>query len=111
MKCTIQYFRPLRNKLEIITLKEGKIYLDDGRYEKLISEDEDVVNEYNSRLFELFFTWKQEYIGERVYDGEKYLIEVEVNHKKKKYKIQNKFPENWEEFLEIKESIIALNKD
>ena len=111
MKCIIQCFHPFRNKLEVITLRDGKIYFDDGRYEKLILYDEEEVNDFYSKLFELMFSWKQEYIGEKVFDGEKYLIEVDINHKRKKFKIQNKFPDNWEQFLNIKEDILAFDKE
>jgi hypothetical protein len=97
--------------LETITIKDGKIYLDDGRYEKVILDDEEEVNDLYSKLFSLMFSWRQEYIGEKVFDGEKYLIEVDVNHKRKKFKIQNKFPDNWEEFLDIKQNILAFACD
>ena len=110
MKCIIQCFHPFRNKIEVITLRDGKIYFDDGRYEKVILDDEDEVNDFYSKLFSLMFSWKQEYIGEKVFDGEKYLIEVDINHKRKKFKIQNKFPENWDEFLHIKDDILAFDK-
>lgn len=110
MKCVIQCFQPFRNRLEVITIKDDKIYYDDGRYEKLILDDEDEVESLYSRLYSLIFSWKQEYIGDRVVDGEKYLIELDVNHKRKKYKIQNKFPDNWDEFLVVKEDIMAFDK-
>lgn len=97
--------------MEVITLRDGKIYFDDGRYEKIILDDEDEVNDLYSKLFELMFSWKQEYIGEKVFDGEKYLIEVDINHKRKKFKIQNKFPDNWDKFLHIKEDILAFSKE
>ena len=106
MKCVIECMQPLRNKFQSITLKDGKIYFDDGRYERLILNDEDRVEQLYLKLCKIVFAWKQEYIGERVYDGEKYLIEFDINHKKKKYKIQNKFPDNWEEFLLIREKIL-----
>ena len=70
MKCIIQCFQPFRNRLEVITIKDDKIF-----------------------------------------DGEKYLIELDVNHKRKKYKIQNKFPDNWDEFLDIKQDIMAFDKE
>ena len=111
LKCIIQCFHPFRNKLEVITLRDGKIYFDDGRYEKIILDDEEEVNEFYSKLFELMFSWKQEYIGDKVFDGEKYLIEVDINHKRKKFKIQNKFPDNWDKFLHIKEDILAFDKE
>ena len=53
------------------------------------------------------FGWKEEYAGSRLLDGEKYHIVVTVNHKKKKYKIQNKFPHSWEEFLKLQEEIMG----
>ena len=102
--------QPLRNKFQIITLKEGKIYFDDGRYEKLILSDVEEVEELYTKLCKIVFSWKQEYIGDRVYDGEKYLIEFDINHKKKKYKIQNKFPDNWNEFIKIKNEILAFDE-
>ena len=36
MKCIIECMCPLRNKTNTITLKDGKIYVDDGRYERII---------------------------------------------------------------------------
>lgn len=111
MKCVIQYIRPLRNKIEVITLNEEKIFFDDGRYEKMILNNKKLSEKIYSRLYEIAFSWKQEYIGNKVYDGEKYLIEFDINHKKKKYKIQNKFPENWDEFLMLKNEILELSGD
>ncbi len=111
MKCVIECIKPFKNMMEIITLKDGKIYYDDGRYEKMILDDTNVVDDIYESLFKTVFKWKQEYIGERVYDGEKYLIEFDVNHKKKKYKIQNKFPENWDEFIDVKNKILSYDEE
>ena len=111
MKCVIECIKPFKNMMEIITLKDGKIYYDDGRYEKMILDDTNVVDDIYESLFKTVFKWKQEYIGERVYDGEKYLIEFVVNHKKKKYKIQNKFPENWDEFIDVKNKILSYDEE
>lgn len=111
MKCVIECIKPFKNMMEIITLKDGKIYYDDGRYEKMILDDTNVVFDIYESLFKTVFKWKQEYIGERVYDGEKYLIEFDVNHKKKKYKIQNKFPENWDEFMNVKNKILSYDEE
>lgn len=108
MKCIIQCVRPLKNKIEIITLSDDKLFYDDGRYEKLILNNRERVNELYSELYDIAFSWKHEYIGERIYDGEKYLIELDVNHKRRKYKIQNKFPNNWQEFLLLKKKILEL---
>lgn len=106
MKCIIECMQPLRNKLQIITVRDYKIYFDDGRYEMLILNNRDQVEEIYNKLCKIVYSWKQEYIGDRVYDGEKYLIEFDINHKRKKYKIQNKFPNNWDEFLNIKNEIL-----
>lgn len=111
MKCVIECIKPFKNMMEIITLKDGKIYYDDGRYEKIILDDTNIVDDIYESLFKTVFKWKQEYIGERVYDGEKYLIEFDVNHKKKKYKIQNKFPENWNEFIDVKNKILSYDEE
>lgn len=111
MRCVIECIKPFKNIMEIITLKDGKIFYDDGRYEKMILDDGDVVSDIYESLFKTVFKWKQEYIGERIYDGEKYLIEFDVNHKKKKYKIQNKFPENWNEFIDVKNRILSYDEE
>ena len=111
MKCIIQCIQPLRNRCQIITLAEDKVYFDDGRYERVILSNRNEINQISSKLYEILFTWKQEYIGERVYDGERYLIELDVNHKRKKYKIQNKFPDNWDEFLLIKKRLVDLSEE
>ena len=111
MKCVIECLCPFKNKFNIITLKDGKIYVNDGRYDQLILNDDVEVENFYEKLVKIVFSWKQEYIGERVYDGEKYLIEFDINHKRKKYKIQNKFPSNWEEFVNVREEILALYKE
>lgn len=111
MKCVIECRQPLRNKVQVITLKDSKIYLDDGVYERVVLNDEDEVERIYLELCKIVFSWRQEYIGERVYDGEKYLIEFDINHKKRKYKIQNKFPSNWESFLLVKNEILAFDKN
>ena len=111
MKCIIECIKPLRNKVEIIVIKDGKIYFNDGRYERMILNDADEVEGLYLKLCRIVFSWKQEYIGNRVYDGEKYLLEFDVNHKRKKYKIQNKFPDNWEEFIVVKNKILALDEE
>ena len=111
MKCIIECMQPFKNKFNIITLKDGRVYVDDGRYEKVVLNDEDEVENFYEKLYKIVFSWKQEYIGERVYDGEKYLIEFDINHKRKKYKIQNKFPPNWEEFLKVREELLAFDEE
>lgn len=111
MKCVIECIKPLRNKMEVIVIKDGKIYFNDGRYERMIFSDEEKVEGLYLKLCKIVFSWKQEYIGNKVYDGEKYLLEFDVNHKRKKYKIQNKFPENWEEFISVKNEILALDEE
>lgn len=111
MKCVIKCIQPLRNKLQTISLDDNKIYYDDGRYEKVILDNRKEVDKFYSELYKIIFSWKQEYIGERVYDGERYLIELDINHKRKKYKIQNKFPSNWKEFIEIKNRILSLYEE
>ena len=111
MKCIIQCFQPLRNKSQVITINNGKIYFNDGRYERVILSNYDEVDEFFVKLCKIIFSWKQEYIGDRVYDGEKYLIEFDINHKRRKYKIQNKFPDNWDEFLGIKEEILSFDEE
>ena len=108
MRCVIQCIQPLKNKMEVIMLKDDKIFFDDGRYQRLLLDNKKQVNNLYSELYDIIFSWKQEYIGERVYGGEKYLIELDINHKKKKYKIQNKFPGNWEKFLIIRDKILEL---
>ena len=80
-------------------------------YERVVLNDEDEVERIYLELCKIVFSWRQEYIGERVYDGEKYLIEFDINHKKRKYKIQNKFPSNWESFLLVKNEILAFDKN
>lgn len=110
MKCVIECIKPFKNIMEVITLKDGKIYYNDGRYEKLILDNSNVVDSIYEVLFRTVFEWKQEYIGERIYDGEKYLIEFDINHKRKKYKIQNKYPSNWDKFLEVKDKILSYDE-
>ncbi len=109
MECVIRCVKPLRNTMQIITLKADKIYYDDGRYERVILNSGAMVEKFCEEIYKIIFSWRQEYIGNRVYDGERYLIEVNINHKRKKYKIENKFPDNWEKFMMIKEKILSFS--
>lgn len=111
MRCVIQCIQPLRNKMQIIMIKEDKIYFDDGRYPRLLIDNKKKVKDFYIELYDIMFSWKQEYIGDKIYGGEKYLIELDVNHKRKKYKIQNRFPNNWERFISVRNRILELSED
>ena len=95
-------------KEETIIIRSNGISLIDGNscYEKILSKDIEFINTVENKLSKIMFGWKEEYIGSRMMNGEKYHIVVNVNHKKKKYKIQNKYPCNWDEFLKLKEQIM-----
>ena len=60
MKCVIECMCPLRNKINTITLKDGKIFVDDGRYERLILNNEDEVDGFYEKLY-------KNYIKRRMY--------------------------------------------
>lgn len=100
-------------KEQTIVIRDRGISLIDGNscYEKILSKDINFINTIENKLARIMFDWKDEYIGEKKLDGEKYHIVVEVNHKKKKYKIQNKFPDNWKEFLDLKKLIMEVDED
>lgn len=108
MEIFINRIKNYSKKEQTIVIRSNGISLIDGKscYEKVLSKDVDFINEVEDRLSKIMFGWKDEYVGNRSIDGEKYHIVVDVNHKKKKYKIQNKFPNNWEEFLELQELIM-----
>lgn len=92
---------------EIIKITDNSItYEIDNSYPRILSENKDVIDVLLTRFFSLTYTWKQEYIGPRTIDGYKYVISLDVNHKRKTYKIQNKYPDNWEEFVNLKDSLI-----
>ena len=92
---------------EILTITDKGIYYEtNNSYKKLISDNDDVIDVLFTRFFSLTYTWKQEYIGPRSVDGYKYVVCMDVNHKRKTYKIQNKYPDNWESFIDLKDSII-----
>ena len=108
MEIWINNVKNFSKKEETIVIRGNSISLIEGNscYEKVLSRDVNFISDVEYQLSKIMFGWKEEYIGGRTIDGEKYHITVDVNHKKKKYKIQNKFPENWEEFITLKERII-----
>ena len=108
MEISINRIKCYTKKEQTIVIRKDGICIIDGKscYEKVLSKDIDFINEIESKLAEIMFSWKEEYIGGKSIDGEKYHIVVDVNHKKKKYKIQNKFPSNWEEFLKLQDLIV-----
>ena len=108
MEILINNIKDYSKKEQTLIIRDRGISLIDGAscYEKVLCEDLKVINEVNSELSRIMFGWKEEYVGGRLADGENYHIVVDVNHKKKKYKIQNKFPSNWEDFLNLKKKIM-----
>ena len=108
MTIFINNIKDYSKKEQTLVIKHNEISLIDGKscYEKVLSKDIEFIGTVEDRLAKIMFSWKNEYVGNRALDGEKYHITVEVNHKKKKYKIQNKFPDNWNAFLEIKNVIM-----
>ena len=104
-----------------IVISRSKIYGDEKRtviitdnaisfqtgdsFPQIISKNTDIIGDLFTRFFSLTYTWKKEYIGPRTPDGYKYLVTMNINHKRKTYKIQNKYPDNWDEFISLEESI------
>jgi hypothetical protein len=108
MEILINRIKDYSKKEQTIVIRKNGISLIDGNscYEKLLSKDVDFIGSVENKLAQIMFGWKDEYVGNRSIDGERYHIVVDINHKKKKYKIQNKFPDNWEEFLELQRLIM-----
>ena len=108
MEILINNIKNFSKKEQTIVIKENIISLIEGNscYERVLSKNQGFINDVESKLLQIMFGWKEEYIGSRLVDGERYHIVVDVNHKKRKYKIQNKFPDNWEEFLQVEKSIL-----
>ena len=109
MNIFINNIQDYSKKERSIKICDEGIYLIEGNscYEKLLCNDLYVVQKIGDSLAKIMFGWKEEYLGSRKIDGERYNIVVDINHKKKKYKIQNKFPDNWEEFIALEEKIIG----
>lgn len=112
MEILINKIKNFSKKEQTIIIRNNGISLIDGKscYEKVLSKDIEFISDVEDKLAKIMFGWKEEYLGNRSIDGERYHIVVDVNHKKKKYKIQNKFPDNWEEFLEL-QSLIMEGED
>ena len=108
MEIFISNIQDFSKKEETIVIRKNGISLIDGKscYEKVLSKDIEFISDVENKLSKIMFGWKEEYVGSRMVNGEKYHIVIDVNHKKKKYKIQNKFPANWDEFLKLKDQIM-----
>ena len=113
MEIFINKIKDYSKEEQTIVIRDRGISIINGNscYEKVLSKDVKFINNVENKLAKIMFDWKEEYVGNRKIDGEKYHIVVDVNHKKKKYKIQNKFPDNWEEFLQIKKLIMEVDKN
>lgn len=109
MEIVINNVKDYSKEKRTIVISDEEIYFFEGEscYKNILSNDKKFAYEVSERLLKIMFGWKEEYAGSRLLDGEKYHIVVNVNHKKKKYKIQNKFPHNWEEFLKLQEEIMG----
>lgn len=92
---------------EVLTISEkGIFYQENNSFPQLLSENKEIIDVLFTRFFSLTYIWKHEYMGPRTIDGYKYLISMDVNHKRKTYKIQNKYPDNWDDFISLKDSLI-----
>ena len=113
MEIFINNIQDYNKKEQTIIIRDRGISLIDGNscYEKILCKDVDFICDIKHELTKIMFEWKDEYVGNRKIDGEKYHITVDINHKKKKYKIQNKFPGNWERFLQLKQRIMEVDTD
>lgn len=107
MEITICKTLAYNDQKEIITIKENCILLEKPNgYPMELSNNKDIIDVLFTKFYSIMYTWKQEYIGPRTKDMEKYIITLDVNHKKKTFKIMNKYPLNWDEFLDLKNSVI-----
>lgn len=113
MEIYISSVKDYSKKEEMIVIRDRGISLIDNStcYERMLCQDIQLISKVENELAKIMFSWKEEYIGGRLVDGERYRIVVDVNHKKKKYKIQNKFPSNWKEFIELKNKIMEGRLD
>lgn len=108
MEIYINSVQDYSKKEQTIIIKDKEIVLieDNSCYQKIISDDTNFIRDISSDLTKIMFGWREEYIGARMMDGERYHIIVDINHRKKKYKIRNKYPDNWDEFLLLKKRIM-----
>ena len=107
MEIVISKCKIYGDEKEVITINDKMISYQKGNlFPEVLSENHKIIDVLCTRFFALTYTWKQEYIGPRTMDGYKYLISLDINHKRKTYKIQNKYPSNWEEFEDLKNSLI-----
>ena len=113
MEILINNVKDYSKKEQTIVINDRGISLIDGNscYKKMLCNDVEIINDTISEFSKIVFGWKEEYVGSRMIDGEKYHITVDINHKKRKYKIQNKFPSNWEDFIALKNKIMEGKLD
>ncbi len=92
---------------EILRITDKGIFLEkNNSFPTLLSDNKQIIEVLFTRFFSITYTWKQEYTGPRTIDGYKYLISMDVNHKRRTYKVQNKYPDNWDAFVDLKDSLI-----
>ena len=107
MEIVINKSKIYGDEKEIIIINDKSVSLQlNEDFPKVISNNQDIIEVLFTRFFSLTYTWRQDYIGPRTVDGYKYLITMDINHKRKTYKIQNKYPENWEDFIALKDSLL-----
>jgi len=108
MEIVINKSKIYEEEHEVITINDkGIYYQNNNSFPQLLSKNQKIIDILFTRFFSITYTWKHEYLGPRTIDGYKYLITLDVNHKRKTYKIQNKYPENWQEFIDLKESLVV----
>ena len=69
-------------------------------------EIEDNAKKYVKKIFDVVKNWNDNILSnDSIFDGSQYYIKIVINNEPVNYEFKNKFPENFDEFLDIMEDV------
>lgn len=90
----------------IIVIKDNKIEVEENNRTRVLKYEKDKITEIMIFLLDMFKTWKNKYIDNKIIDDEIYTITIDNKGVSKTYYIKNKYPENWGRFILFRNKLL-----
>jgi len=88
-----------------INIHEDKIEVEENNKLRKLKYDKYQIREIMQYLLELFKSWKNKYVDEKIIDDDIYTITI-VTRENKEFYIRNKYPNNWAKFIEFRNKLV-----
>lgn len=88
-----------------IVIKHDSVTIEEDEKIKVLKYNKDQIKKIMEGFLNVFKSWHSKYIGKSVLNNDIYTITI-VTTKTIEYYIENKYPDNWENFIMLKNHLI-----